>query len=272
VSGTSVQISWKAASVALLALVLICLGFGPAWSATTIRLAWSPNTESDLAGYRLRYGTATGVYTSTANLGKVTTHEIQGLDSTKTYYFVLHALDYSGNLSLPSNEASGQPSVIAGPAPTVSSALEVGTGSIYILQSGQHTIRVSGANFQSGATVGLGQDVTAGATSLSGSSQLTASITLSATTALGPRSLTVVNPDGGSGSKAAALTVTRTTDVNRDCLIDGNDLNMLARAWNTTSSDPGFVAEADLSGDASVDGDDLAIFTEYFGQRLAVCP
>jgi fibronectin type III domain protein/dockerin type I repeat protein len=262
----------KAASALLFALTGIFLGAGPAWSATLIKLAWSPNTESDLKGYRLRYGTASGVYTQSTDLGKVTSYQIQGLDSTKTYYFVLHALDLAGNVSDPSNEASGQPSVVAGPPPTVTSALETATGSLYILQSGQHTVRVTGSNFQSGATVSLGSDVTAGSTSITGTSQLTVPITVSATAALGPRSLTVTNPDGGSGSKAGVLKLARPTDINRDCLIDGNDLNILARAWNTSSSDPGFIAGGDLDGDATIDGDDLAIFTEYFGLRLAVCP
>ncbi len=271
-SRTAATVHRKAVSVGLLALTVVFLGADPAWSASLIRLTWSANTESDLAGYRLRYGTASGVYTLTTDLGKVTSYDIQGLDPTKTYYFVLHAFDYAGNVSLPSNEASGIPSVIAGPAPTVSSAIEVATTSIYILQSGQHTIRITGSNFQSGATVALGADITTGSTSVTGTSQMTAPITVSATAGLGPRSLTVTNPDGGSGSRSAALTVAKTADVNRDCLLDGNDLNLLARAWNTTSADPGFIVQADLDGDASVDGNDLTIFTEYFGQRLAVCP
>jgi fibronectin type III domain protein/dockerin type I repeat protein len=262
----------KAAAVAGFALLLSFMLTGPLFAATTIQLSWSPNTESDLSGYRLRYGTSSGTYTQTIEVGKVTSYSIAGLDSNLTYYFVLHAYDTSGNVSLPSNEASGKPKVVAGAAPTVSSALEVASNSLYILQSGQHSIRVTGTNFQSGAVVSLGTGVTCGATSLSGSSQLTLTVNVDAAAALGPRTLTVTNPDTGSGSKSSALLLAKTVDVSRDCLVDGSDLNAIGRAWITSSGSAGYNAAADLDGDGTIDGDDVAIFSRYFGLKLAVCP
>jgi hypothetical protein len=154
----------------------------------------------------------------------------------------------------------------------VLSALELSTSSIYIMQSGQHNVQVNGSYFQSGAIIDLGADVTEGAASLSGSTRLTATINVAPGAILGPRGVTVINPDTGSGTKSAALTVTRTADIDRNCLIDGADLNNLARAWNTTSAEPGYLADADLNGDGLIDGKDLAIFIEYFGIQLAVCP
>jgi len=262
----------KAVSVAGFALLLCFVLAGPVWAATTIQLSWSPNTEPDLAGYRLRYGTSSGTYTQTLDVGRVTSSTISGLDSNLTYYFVLHAFDTSGNVSLPSNEASGKPKVVVGAAPTVSSVVEVASNSSYIMQSGRHTLRIVGTNFQSGAVAGLGADATAGATSLSGSTQLTLTVDIAATAALGPRTLTVTNPDSGSGSKASALTLVRTADINRDCMVDGADLNSIGRAWATTSSNPAYNSAADLDADGSVDGSDVAIFAEFFGLKLAVCP
>lgn len=177
-----------------------------------------------------------------------------------------------------SNETAATPAamvtttVSAAPAPIVSSAVEVGTNSHYILQSGRHSVRVTGLNFMEDAVLGLGPGIVAGATSLADSDELTVTIDVASTATLGPRTLGVTNPDGRSGSKADALAVVKTADIVRDCLIDGTDLNILARAWNTRSGESGYVDAADLDGDSYVGPVDLTIFSEFFGQRLAVCP
>lgn len=184
----------------------------------------------------------------------------------------------NANYQIDSNESgptTGAPvtaTVVAALAPTVTSAVEAGTNSIYILQSGSQTVLVFGTNFQNGATVSLGSGITAGATTFVDATELTAPITVSATASPGGRTLTVTNPDGGTGSKVSALTVVKTADINRDCKIDLFDLNALARAWLTSSSDSAYNPAADLDGDGLIDGDDLAILTEYMGQSLAVCP
>jgi hypothetical protein len=162
--------------------------------------------------------------------------------------------------------------VAAAAAPTISTVVETGTGSIYILYPGTLTIRVEGANFQIGAVVSLGPDISVGTASLTGTGRLTVPLTVPATAISGPRTVTVTNPDGRSGSKTSALAVVRTADINRDCRIDGADLNLLAQAWNTQRAEPGFNAAAELDGDDYVGPLDLAIFAEYFGQRLVVCP
>ncbi len=90
--------------------------------------------------------------------------------------------------------------------------------------------------------------------------------------ALGPRTVTVTNPDGLSGSRPAAIVVVKTADIDGSCRIDGGDLNVLARAWNSVAGDPGFSAAADFDGDQLVGPLDLVILAEYFGQRLAACP
>ena len=56
-----------------------------------------------------------------------------------------------------------------------------------------------------------------------------------------------------------------------NCVADGSDLNALARAWATTSTDQAYSALVDLNGDNIVDGEDLALFEEYFGGQLPGC-
>lgn len=72
----------------------------------SIRVTWNPNTESDLAGYKVYYGTQSGVYGNPVDVGNVTTWNLDNVAEKTTYYFALTAYDTSGNESLKSEEAS----------------------------------------------------------------------------------------------------------------------------------------------------------------------
>ena len=64
--------------------------------AASVTLAWDPNNEPDLAGYRLYYGKASGTYKSVIDVGNQTTYTISGLEDGKTYYFAVTAYDEFG--------------------------------------------------------------------------------------------------------------------------------------------------------------------------------
>jgi hypothetical protein len=256
----------------LITLLFLICPYGTAGAATLLGLAWNANAEPDVAGYRIHAGTASGIYSlPTIDVGPANAYSITTLNANTTYYFVVTAYDRAGNESLPSNEIAAQPKVILS-NPSLASAVESGTGTVYILQSGHQSIEVNGGNFQSGATLGLGAGIGLGATSLLDSAHLTAPVTVGATASLGPRTLSLTNPDGATASLANALTVVKTADINRDCTIDPFDLNLLARAWMTTSADGAYLPEADLDGDGYVDGTDLTILVDYLAQPLVVCP
>ena len=74
--------------------------------AEQVTLAWDANTETDLAGYRVHYGTASGSYTTSVDVHKVTTSSIGTLTAGQTYYFAVTAYDASGNESGYSNQVS----------------------------------------------------------------------------------------------------------------------------------------------------------------------
>jgi hypothetical protein len=74
--------------------------------AAEATLAWDPNTESDLAGYRVHYGTDSGSYTVHTDVHNVTTYTVTGLIAGQTYYFAASAYDSSGNESGYSNQVS----------------------------------------------------------------------------------------------------------------------------------------------------------------------
>ena len=89
--------------------IVVCIIVGLIASnalAAQVTLAWDPNTESDLAGYRVHYGTASGSYTSHTDVHNVTSYTVTGLTAGQTYYFAATAYDASGNESGYSNPLS----------------------------------------------------------------------------------------------------------------------------------------------------------------------
>ncbi len=88
-------------------------------SAGEALLSWNPNTEPDLAGYRVDYGTASRSYQTSVIVGNQTTHLITGLGNG-VYYFAVLAYDTSGNQSDFSEEVSkdfGNPPLPPTPLP-----------------------------------------------------------------------------------------------------------------------------------------------------------
>jgi hypothetical protein len=80
----------------------------PTTSSAT--LTWAPNTDSDLAGYKIYRATASGAYgaaLATVPVGTVT-YQATGLSANTTYFFVITAYNSAGNESSFSNEVSKQ--------------------------------------------------------------------------------------------------------------------------------------------------------------------
>ena len=75
-------------------------------ASNTASLAWSANTDSDLAGYKVYAGTSSGHYAAPiTTLPKTTTsYTVTGLQTGTTYFFVITAYDNAGNESLHSSE------------------------------------------------------------------------------------------------------------------------------------------------------------------------
>lgn len=84
--------------------VLLMLCVLPAM-AGDVTLAWDPNTEADLAGYKLHYGNASRNYSTTLNVGNVTTYSLTSLPPG-TYYFAVTAYNTAQLESAYSNEVS----------------------------------------------------------------------------------------------------------------------------------------------------------------------
>ena len=74
------------------------------WDAPTTNVDDTPLT--DLAGFKIYWGTATGVYTDFVDAGMTLCYVLSGLTSGLTYYFVATAYNISANESSYSNEVN----------------------------------------------------------------------------------------------------------------------------------------------------------------------
>ena len=72
--------------------------------AAEITLAWDANTEPDLAGYKIYYGTDSRDYGEPIDVGDVTKVTLVGFETGKTYYFAATAYDEDDNESAYSEE------------------------------------------------------------------------------------------------------------------------------------------------------------------------
>src|SRR5437867_940744 len=85
-----------------LLLLLVLVWTSPAF-AVAVTLAWDPNSETTLSGYKLYYGTVSRNYTTVVDVGNRTTYAVTGL-APGTYYFAVTAYDILGSESGYSNE------------------------------------------------------------------------------------------------------------------------------------------------------------------------
>jgi hypothetical protein len=98
-------LSLRKALLGLAVIILVLLLVPPVAHAGDVVLQWDANTETDLAGYKVYYGSASGTYGSPVVIGKVTTHTLSQLPAG-TYYFAVTAYNTSGLESGFSNEVS----------------------------------------------------------------------------------------------------------------------------------------------------------------------
>jgi PKD repeat protein len=169
-------------------------------SAGTVSLEWNPVSDSDLAGYRIYYGTNPNNLSQQTDVGTVTAHTVTGLADCTSWHLAVKAFDTSGQESVDlSNLVSGWP------RPVVSSAAPSSGG-----QGEQVTVTLTGSNFMSGAIVLLSDpDLVAGPTTVNACGELVVNITIAPGAALGPVDVEVENPDQVFGTGAGLFTVTQ---------------------------------------------------------------
>jgi hypothetical protein len=95
-------------------------------------LVWDPNSESDLAGYTVYYGSQAGNYTNQVNVGNQTIFAPAGFDWSRVWYFAVQAYATSGLKSALSAEVKWTP-------PSITKVTSVAADTSYPLLTGTAT-------------------------------------------------------------------------------------------------------------------------------------
>ncbi|HMC82164.1 MAG TPA: dockerin type I domain-containing protein [Candidatus Polarisedimenticolia bacterium] len=262
----------KRASSRLLGLValglIIALALPGLALAGTVSLAWDPVSDPDVAGYRVYYGTTSGVYTQFLSVAKLpTTADVKNLQDCKIYYLAVKALDSNGNESTGfSNEVAGM--AAPGPASVSPSSAKQSAANL--------VVTITGTNFDTQARPDFGPDITVNSYSSISCTQLQASITLAPAAHVNsapalPRSVAVVNQGGPRGKKSGAFTVLfneRRADIDLSGRVMGRDLLYWRNAFGSVTGNPTYDIDADLNGDGVVDGADLTLLAVWHGTKF----
>ena len=113
--------------------LLLCAFFTPSVvHAGEVNLAWDPNTEPDVAGYRVYYGLGSRNYDHVMEVGNCTSCVVTGLEEGRTYYFAATAVntaniesDFSNEVSAALSSSNQPPLASAGPDQNVNEGVIV---------------------------------------------------------------------------------------------------------------------------------------------------
>jgi hypothetical protein len=90
--------------IGFISLLVASLSSGTAAQSAT--LAWDRNSETNIAKYKLYYGTQSGSPSQSLDVGNVTSATVPNLNDGTTYFFTVTAINTAGLESQPSNEVS----------------------------------------------------------------------------------------------------------------------------------------------------------------------
>jgi hypothetical protein len=107
-----------------LGLVLIS---NKACAQQSVEVTWDPDQTGLVTGYRLFYGTQSGIYTNSIVFSDMNDVEIDGLQGGLTYYFSVQSTDAQGDVSPLSNEAAFSVAILQ----PVNLQLQIFPGGIY---------------------------------------------------------------------------------------------------------------------------------------------
>lgn len=219
-----------------------------------VTLQWDPNPEADLAGYRVYYGTSSGSYSHSLDVGNTTTCTVSNLQDGILYYFAATAYDtnlaesefssevvYGGGCAFsisPDSQSFGS----SGGAGTIS--LSTGTGCSWTAVSNVSWVIVTSNSSNSGSN-----KVYFSVASNSSSSSRSGTLTVAGKTF-------TVNQQGSSPS---TFTINATAGANGTISPQGM-VTVTAGAGQTFTITP---ASGYTVSDVKVDGDSVGAVTSY---------
>lgn len=137
---------------------LLLTSYSHAGQAT---LMWDPpEIATDVTGYIVDYGTASGVYTQGINVGNITSYTVGNLTDGQAYYFAVAAYNSAGAESEYSNEVSKTMDI----EHSILTISKTGMGSGVVTGNGINCGSVCSASYNTGAIVSLSAVADAGST------------------------------------------------------------------------------------------------------------
>src|SRR2546427_5810795 len=133
------------------ALPALCFLAPALSSAAQVTLAWDPNTEPDLAGYKVYYGTSSGSYQFSVDVGNQTSYTLSGLLDGRIYYFAATAYNLSLAESGFSNEVSKAIADVTPPTVSISApanGVTVSGTAVTVSASASDNVGVAGVQFK----------------------------------------------------------------------------------------------------------------------------
>jgi hypothetical protein len=174
----------------------------------TVSFAWDANPETDVAGYIVHYGSASGSLSQRLHVDTSPTATVSGLEPGNTYYFAVQAFNTAGLNSLLSSEVSVTIPVLDAPEISVRQA------SGNVLVSAQGTIHVGSASVGSPAATEVITISNVGTTALAGLSLSTTdqefTVSSLSTTTLAPGASVnfgVTFTPSAAGSRSASVAI-----------------------------------------------------------------
>lgn len=224
---------------------VICLSLASASSVSAgdATLSWDPNSETNLGGYKVYYGSASRVYGTPLTVGNTTTFTVSGLDAG-TYYFSVTAYDTSGIESGFSNEVSK--TVVATPSDTTPPQIigvtvaSIADTSVVVTWS---TDEAATSQVEYGLTSTYGSSTTVASTLVVSHSQTVAGLVPGTTYFYRVRST------DGAGNTALSAQFLFTTAISTDTTPPGDAVDFTAKPRNRmvalSWTDP---SDADFAG------------------------
>ncbi len=236
--------------------------------AGAIHVQWDSVTGA--TGYRVHYGSQSGQYNQSRDVGNTTSAVIDNLADCSAWYLAVKAYNSAGESPTFSNEISGWPRPVVGAS---SPSAEI--------QGAQFTLNLSGSNFQPGATLEIDNpNVFLDSAAVVSCNQIQVAATVEPTSEgvrpaeVGRFTLTVTNPDDVYGERSLAFEV-RVNPARFDLdhrpgpsqgRVDGRDTIWLSRLFGSQEGDASYYPDSDLNGDGWVDGLDLVYLASDFGR------
>ena len=178
-------------------VIMMSVGI-PVLHAGSMDLAWDPVSHPDLAGYRVYYGTASGNYPQSVNVGLATSSSLSGITDCATQYIAIRSVAVNGA------ESAGISNEIGGwPRPSISGVTPQQIG-----QGQSAALVVTGNNFKPDSTLEF-DDPTVRVLSIQVDSctQITAQVEVGLSAPAGSLAFDVVHGDRVYGSSTDLLTV-----------------------------------------------------------------